>query len=52
MGEGVGELPKTETFPNIKYDAPEEVGGNRIFFTAPLGNEVWSKFFMLIVQGP
>ena len=43
----------SETFPSIKYDAPEEVGGNRIFFYSPIiGNEVWSKFFMLIVQGP
>ena len=41
-----------DTFPNVKYDAPEEVGGTRIFFKALLGNEVWSKFFILIVSGP
>ena len=25
-----------ETFPNVKYDAPEEVGGDRIFFDSPI----------------
>ena len=25
-----------ETFPNIKYDAPEEVGGNRKCFDSPI----------------
>ena len=26
----------SETFPNVKYDAPEEVGGNRNFFDSPI----------------
>ena len=25
-----------ETFPNVKYDAPEEVGGNRKCFDSPI----------------
>ena len=25
-----------EAFPNVKYDAPEEVGGNRIGFDSPI----------------
>ena len=25
-----------ETFPNVKYDAPEEVGGNRKCFDIPI----------------
>ena len=25
-----------ETFPNVKYDAPEEVGGNRKCFGSPI----------------
>ena len=25
-----------ETFPHVKYDAPEEVGGARIFFDSPI----------------
>ena len=25
-----------ETFPNVKYDAPKEVGGDRIFFDSPI----------------
>ena len=29
-----------ETFPSEKYDAPEEVGGDRKNLTALLGNEV------------
>ena len=40
------------TFPNVKYDDPEEVGGDRKFSTALLGNEVWSKIIMLKVAGP
>ena len=24
------------TFPNVKYDAPEEVGGNRKCFDSPI----------------
>ena len=35
-----------ETFPNVKYNAPEEVGGDRKCFDPLLGNEAWSKFFM------
>ena len=35
-----------ETFPNGKYDAPEEVGGNIKCFSDILGNDVWSKFIM------
>ena len=30
----VGAPPKT--FPNVKYDAPEEVGGNRKCFDSPI----------------
>ena len=26
----------TETFPNVKCDAPEEVGGDRNFFDSPI----------------
>ena len=33
-----------ETFHNLKYDAPEEVGGAENALTALLGNEVCSKF--------
>ena len=40
------------TFPNVKYDTPEEVGGDRNVLTALLGNEVWFKFFMALVAGP
>ena len=25
-----------ETFPNVKYDAPEEVGGDRVCFDSPI----------------
>ena len=25
-----------ETFPNVKYDAPEEVGGDRTCFDSPI----------------
>ena len=35
-----------ETFSSEKYDAPEEVGGDRKVLTALLGNEVCFKFFM------
>ena len=35
-----------QTFPNVKYDAPEEVGGDRKCFDSPIRNKVWSKFFM------
>ena len=27
-----------ETFPNVKYDAPEEMGGNKLFFDSPVRN--------------
>ena len=30
-----GAQPKT--FPNVKYDSPEEVGGNRKCFDSPIG---------------
>ena len=26
----------TETFPNVKYDAPEEMGGDRKYFDSPI----------------
>ena len=26
-----------ETFPNVKYDAPEEMGGDRKCFDSPIG---------------
>ena len=35
-----------ETIHNVKYDAPEKVGGNRKCFTVLLGNKVSSKFFL------
>ena len=28
-------VAQPKTFPNVKYDAPEEVGGNSIFFDTP-----------------
>ena len=31
----IGGAP-TETFPNVKYDAPEEVGGDRKCFDSPI----------------
>ena len=45
-----GSPPKTS--PNVKYDAPAEVGGNRNVWTALLGDEVLSKLFVQIVTGP
>ena len=35
-----------ETFPNVKYDAPEEMSGERKCLTVLLEYEVWSKFLM------
>ena len=35
---------QSKTFPNVKYDAPEEATENVL--TVLLGNEVWSKFLM------
>ena len=51
MFHRIGGAPP-ETFPNVKYYAPEEVVDTENVLTALLGNKVWSKFFMLIVAGP
>ena len=40
-----------ETCPNIKFDASQKMGATEKVLTALLGNEVRSKFFMLIVAG-
>ena len=40
-----GAPPPPETFPNVQYDAPEEVATVNVL-TALLGNEVCSQFFM------
>ena len=32
---GIGGAPP-QTFPNVEYDAPEEVGGNRKCFDSPI----------------
>ena len=34
-GHRIGGAPP-KTFPNVKYDAPEEVGGNRKRFDSPI----------------
>ena len=35
MFHRIGGAPP-QTFPNVKYDAPEEVGGNRKYFDSPI----------------
>ena len=41
-----------ETLPNVKYDAPREVCGDRNDFIVLLRNEARNKFLMSIVAGP
>ena len=43
-----GALPKN--FPNVKYDVPKEVVATENVLTVLLGNEAWSKFYILIVS--
>ena len=43
--DGIGGAPH-DTFPNLRYDTPEQMSGDKNVLTVLLGNKVRFKFLM------